>query len=297
MQEFLPEFWNFARQYWWLIFPIMGVAGGVAKSWERGARRRHERRMEALRIKGEIKAAQIAARGGRTLGGPAPTVVPTDAPVASSELLARLFAEHDEITARWLDYELDVAKLIAFPAMSDGRQPLTAAFLRAKKTADALRPSSSDAKVSEQQVAEYLDAVGAYAVAFEVAEKDARRLRDSTFTEDERKRLERARHMLAVAVDESATAAERQTAYRRVREELDGLLSLSDEAVENLEKRVALQLEPTTSAAAAPVTHEPPAKSTAPGSPAREPAAPETDPTPGTTREADPLRAQRPDSR
>ena len=280
MQEFFPEFLNFAKQYWWLIFPIMGVAGGIAKSWERGARRRHERRMEALRIKGEIKAAQIAARGGRTLGGPAPTVVPTDAPVASSELLGRLFAEHDEITARWLDYELDVAKLIAFPAMSDGRQPLTAAFLRAKKTADALRPSSADAKVTEQQVAEYLDAVGAYAVAFEVAEKDARRVRDSTFTEEERKRLERARHMLAVAVDESATAAERQTAYRRVREELDGLLSLSDEAVENLEKRVALQLEPSASAAPEPAAPTPGAA-----------AAPEK------TRDADPLRTQRPDAR
>ena len=169
--------------------------------------------------------------------------------MSSKELLERLFAEHDEITARWLDYELDVAKVIAFPAMSDGRQPLTAAFLRAKKIADALRPSSATAKVSEQQVTEYLDAVGNYAVAFEVAEKDARRLRDSRFTEEERKRLERAQHMLKVAVDESATPAERQTAYRRVREELDGLIDLSDAAVENLEKKVALQLGPAAASA------------------------------------------------
>ena len=46
--------------------------------------------------------------------------------------LDALFAAHDGVTTRWLDYELDVAKLIAYPAMSDGRQPLTAAFLRAK---------------------------------------------------------------------------------------------------------------------------------------------------------------------
>ena len=242
MQEFLNGFWTFAGQYWWLIFPLMGVAGGIAKSWDRASKQRHERRMETLRLKGQIKAAQVAAKGQI-----APRVSPREAAAqqanSSKELLERLLAEHDEITERWLDYELDVAKMIAYPAMSDGRQPLTAAFLRAKKTADALRPTSADAKVTEQQVSEYLDAVGNYAVAFEIAEKDARRLRDSTFTDDERKRLERAQHMLKVAVDQSATPAERQSAYRRVREELDGLIDLSDAAVEHLEKKVALQLE------------------------------------------------------
>ncbi|WP_433585496.1 hypothetical protein [Microbacterium hydrocarbonoxydans] len=236
---------NWLGHYWWIVFPVMGVAGGVAKRWEWAARRRHERRLETLRMKAEIKKAELEARGLPTRQGPA--VIDTTASVAPSELLTRLFAEHDQITARWLDYELDVAKLIAFPAMSDGRQPLVAAFLRAKKTADALRPASADAKVSEKQVAEYLDAVGAYAVAFEIAEKDARRLRDSTFTESERKRLDRAQQLLKVAVDESATQAERNVAYKRVRDELDGLILLSDEAVEVLEKQVAREL-PSASA-------------------------------------------------
>lgn len=237
MQEFL----TWAQHYWWLIFPIMGMAGGAAKAWERGAKRRHERRLEAMKLRAELKAAQLEARTGTRRGGP--SVVDTTAPpVAPNALLERLFAEHDEITARWLDYELDVAKLIAFPAMSDGRQPLVAAFLRAKRTADALRPASADVPVTEQQVSEYLDAVGAYAVAFEIAEKDARRLRDSTFTESERKRLDRAQQLLKVAVDESATQAERNVAYKRVRDELDGLILLSDEAVEVLEKQVAREL-------------------------------------------------------
>lgn len=290
----LQQVLQWLGHYWWIIFPVMGIAGGIARRWEIGARRRHERRMETLRLKGELKAAQFAARG-----GVAPQLSPRQAAAqqenSAKELLQRLFAEHDEITARWLDYELDVAKMIAFPAMSDGRQPLTAAFLRAKKTADALRPSSADAKVTEQQVSEYLDAVGAYAVAFEVAEKDARRLRDSTFTEDERKRLERAQHMLKVAVDQSATPAERQTAYRRVREELDGLIDLSDAAVENLEKKVALQLEQGHAAAPAastegtvtdPVAQEDPAPLPEP-LPVREP---RTDP----LRQAAPLPRQEP---
>lgn len=237
----MQEFWQWAGSFWWLIFPIMGMAGGAAKAWEQGAKRRHERRLETLRLKGELKAAEFAARG-QIAPSKKPREIDSDAQVSSNQLLDRLFAEHDEITARWLDYELDVAKLIAFPAMSDGRQPLTAAFLRAKKTADALRPPSADSKVSEQQVSEYLDAVGNYAVAFEIAEKDARRLRNSTFTDAERKKLDRAQKLLKVAVDESATQAERNVAYKRVREELEGLIVLSDDAVTVLEKQVAREI-------------------------------------------------------
>jgi len=255
---FWTGFWGNVGHLWWLIFPIMGVAGGVARRWQIASRERHERRLETLRLKSELKTAELQARA---LTSPVRTkrgaqASPAAASVPSDELLERLFKEHDEITARWLDYELDVAKLIAFPAMSDGRQPLTAAFLRAKKTADALRPASADAKVSEQRVTEYLDAVGNYAVAFEVAERDARRLRDSTFSEDERKRLDRAQHMLKVALDESATQAERQVAYKRVRDELEGLILLSDEAVQVLETKVAGELTPG-SAAAPPAAPEP----------------------------------------
>lgn len=257
MDVFLQGFWDFAGSYWWLIFPIMGVAGGIGKAWERASKQRHERRLETIRIKGEIKAAQIAARGQTQPAKTRPQQLPAEPQVTSNQLLERLFTEHDEITARWLDYELDVAKLIAFPAMSDGRQPLTAAFLRAKKLADTLRPASADTKVSEQQVAEYLDAVGNFAVAFEVAERDARRLRDSTFTAAERKKLDRAQQLLKVAVDDTATQAERNIAYKRVREELDGLILLSDAAVEVLEKQVAREImaapeapEPVTPASA-----------------------------------------------
>ncbi|WP_313358274.1 hypothetical protein [Microbacterium sp.] len=260
----MNDFLTWLGSYWWLAFPLMGIAGGVGKSWERASKRRHERRLETLRLKGEIKAAQLAARGGTP-----PTTrklvreAAAEERASTAQLLERLFAEHDEVTARWLDYELDVAKLIAFPAMSDGRQPLTAAFLRAKKIADALRPASADTKLTEAEIAEYVDAVGDYAVAFDIAERDARRLRDANFSEVERKRLD-----------------------KRVREELDGLILLSDEAVDVLEQKVAGQIgsAPASSSAspasaarasgtpapAAPASASPPPATAAP-EPAPEP--------------------------
>lgn len=236
----MHDFWNFAGSYWWLIFPLMGVAGGVAKSWERSAKQRHTRRLEVLHAKAELKAAAAEARN----SGRRKVVDAAAAPADESheQQLQKLFDAHDAVTKRWLDYELDVAKLIAFPAMSDGRQPLTAAFLRAKKVADRLRPASPKARLTKEQLDEYRNAVTDFEVAFDVAEREARRLKDSTFTESERKRLSTAKQLITVAVDQAATPAERQVAYKRVREELDGLISLSDDAVDLLEKKVALQL-------------------------------------------------------
>ena len=258
----MEPFWQFIGGFWWLIFPLMGVAGGVGRAWQKALERRHRRRIEILHAKSEYKAAQAAARA---TTGP---IGLRGKPDAESQVtrLQRLMDAHDEVTQRWLTYELDVAKLIAFPAMSDGRQPLTAAFLRAKKAADRLRPVSARVKIDAASLAEYREAVNDYEVAFDVAEKDARRLRDSTFTEAERRRLDTAKQLLSVAVDQAATPAERQLAYRRVRQELDGLISLSDEAVEVLESKVALEL--TTGGTAPTATANPVPAATTASSPA-----------------------------
>ena len=236
---------EFLSAYWWLAFPIIGALAGSGRAWQKSIERRHTRRLELLRVKGEIRAAQLAAKGGGVV--PAVTgAVPAAASVSNTgseaSRLVRLLAAHDDVNRRWLDYELDVARIIAFPTMSDGREPLTAAFLRAKKVADGLRPESARVRPDAETMNEYRDAVHDYEVAFEIAEQDARRRRDSGFEPAERKRLATAQQLLSVAVDEAATAAERQVAYRRVRQELDGLIALPDQAIEVLESKVSAEL-------------------------------------------------------
>lgn len=285
----MQAFWEFAGNFWWLVFPLMGVLGMVGNAWERGARMRHKRRLEVMHAKAELKAAQAAARGKAVPAASLPPITAPTATAASAQgasasretqvtQLERLFAEHDAVTTRWLEYELDVAKIIAFPAMSDGRQPLTAAFLRAKRIADGLRPASAKARLSKEQLAEYRNAVADFEVAFDVAERDARRLRDSTFTDDERKRLDTAKKLLTVAIDEAATPAERQLAYRRVREELDGLISISDEAIEVLENKVMLELGPVASSTTTVTDAAPPPRADAPPAPTPGAASPAPEP-------------------
>ncbi|MHA7238426.1 hypothetical protein [Arthrobacter sp. TMS1-12-1] len=217
---------SFAGSYWWLVFPLSGVFAIWGKSLSEASERRHQRKMELYRLK---HPAAVSAPA------PAPPEAQRSPTRTQREHVQRM---HAEVDRRWLAYELDAAKLIDYPMMTDVREPLTVAFLRAKREADALRPEDSTS-ITPEELAAYRSAVTSYDVAFQIAETEARRVRASGFSREERQRLETARRLVTVAVDDAATAAERQTAYRRARRELDGLIVLPAATVSSLEEKVA----------------------------------------------------------
>ena len=87
--------------------------------------------------------------------------------------LERLQAEHDAITARWIRYETDTAMQIAYPAMTDVKQPATAAYLRAARHAVDTRRAATGT-LSAAEFAAYRDAVADTERALEAAEHAAR---------------------------------------------------------------------------------------------------------------------------
>ena len=213
----MEPFFDFVGHFWWLIFPLSGLFGGWARSWSRASERRHRRRVELYKLRN--RAAEVEQ--------------------ASRSQVRQLMDSHDAVNRRWLDYELDVGKLIDFPVMTDVREPLTVAFLRAKRLADGLRPAAAGDLTTAARLAEYREAVTGYELAFDVAEREAKRIKDSNFTGPERERLATARKLLRIASDSGATPAERQTAYKRARRELDGLIVLPDAALAALEGKIA----------------------------------------------------------
>jgi hypothetical protein len=224
---------HFAAGFWWLIFPLGGAIVTGLKTIAVANERRAERRLERYRLKQQAKIA-VAEASGRTRN---------DEENARREL-AKLIAAHDRTDARWFDYEVDIAKLLDFPLMTDMRDPLTIAFHRAKRQADLLRPESPD-DLARDRIArlEYRDAVHEYISAFEIAEAEAIRRRRSDFSEGDQQRLARAQHLLHLAQDEAATHEERQNAYARARKELDGLIVLPAPARAGIERRIAGQIE------------------------------------------------------
>jgi len=224
---------HFAANFWWLVFPLGGAIGGGIRAIAAANERRADRRLERYRLKQQTKIA-VAEASGR---------VRTNKETYRREL-AKLIDAHDRADARWLDYEVDIAKLLDFPMMTDMRAPLTIAFHKAKRRADLLRPERPDDLTDDRAAQlEYRDAVHEYISAFEIAEAEAIRRRRSDFSADAQQRLARAQNLLHLAQDEAATREERQNAYARATKELDGLIVLPAPARAAIEQRIAGQIE------------------------------------------------------
>jgi len=214
-------FWDFVGSYWWLVFPLSGIVGG----WIRGAQvwdeRRRRDKIEMYKIKhAEERAVQEADE------------------VLTGEI-ERVVAAHDETERRWLDYELDAVKVLEYPVMTDMREQVTVDFHRARRDAESLRPADPEELRDRRRLDRYREAVREYQVRFDVAEREARRRRASDFSSAERQALDRAKKLLAIADDEGATHAERQSAYRRATKALEGIIVLPDAATDAIEQRIA----------------------------------------------------------
>src|SRR3981081_990993 len=107
----------------------MGGMGGGVRAVAVANERRAQRRLERYRIKQQTKVALAEASGRTRTSGDGYT-----------REMTKVLERHDRTDARWLDYEIDIAKLLDFPLMTDMRDPLTVAFHKAKRQADLLRP-------------------------------------------------------------------------------------------------------------------------------------------------------------
>jgi hypothetical protein len=204
-----------------VVVPVIGLVIGGMKAFS-AARTRQERAVD------ERDAA-------------APRTANTQA--AQWRAITRTIKEHDRTDTRWLDYELDVGKLLDFPLITDMRNPLTERFHRAKLRADLLRPAKAEDLLEDSEAAsQYLDAVENYVTSFDVAEAEAIRKRRNDFTKSEQQRLTRARSALRVAVDEGATQQERERAYAVASRELDGLIVLPERARSAIERGIRGEL-------------------------------------------------------
>ncbi|MGX9788879.1 hypothetical protein [Mycobacterium sp. MMS18-G62] len=189
--------------------------------------------MRALRRRQEVAQPEASMPGERVSNR-----------AAQWRVIARTVKEHDRTDTRWLDYELDIAKLLDYPLMTDMRNPLTERFHRAKLRADLLRPAKAEDLLDDGDAANrYLDAVESYVTAFDTAESEAIRRRRKDFSHDEQQRLTRAQSALRVAVDSAATQQERERAYSLARRELDGLVVLPERSRTAIERGIAGELD------------------------------------------------------
>lgn len=153
------------------------------------------------------------------------------------------FVRHDAVKAQWAEYELDPLKMLEFPLMSDMSIRETSKAQEALRTANALRPEKvSEVRNEKARDSDYAKAVVSAETTFSAAEHYAKKIKWNRFSRVDRKRLEKAQALIRLALNDGATEAERQTAYRQLVKEINGLIILPTITLKTIETKVNLML-------------------------------------------------------
>lgn len=145
--------------------------------------------------------------------------------------------KYRETLKDYLEYEFDPLKGLEYPAMTDPTNPLMQSFWQAMNQVEVLEVAPNHAENPLETP--YGKALEKAISAFRVARDDARRISKSMWSSEEKTRAKNASKMLALAMDENASPAERRTAHERAIKELEGIYALPQKA----EQRVIALIE------------------------------------------------------
>ena len=173
----------------------------------------------------------------------ASTARPTN-PSAMWRMITRTIDEHARTDTRWMEYELDVDKLLDFPLMTDMRDPLTTEFHKAKLRADLLRPGKAEDLFDDRESA------ARYLARGRGLHDRVRRRRDRGHPQAPQRLLprgaaaDRPRPQPAQrGLRHRRDANEREQAYALASKELDGLVVLPPATRAGIERGIAGQLD------------------------------------------------------
>ena len=144
-----------------------------------------------------------------------------------AEIVAKVEKDYDA-------YKNDVVKLIKYPTMVDLKDEITLNFTFALRKAKREISYGQDAEKMEESV-ETLER------AFLAAESDAQKIGPSNYSDQEVKKTETAKQMLAVALDEEASDNERRVSFKQAFKILEGIIAVPDSAIETMKIQVGLK--------------------------------------------------------
>ncbi|MFJ6616198.1 hypothetical protein ACIQOW_01275 [Kitasatospora sp. NPDC091335] len=146
--------------------------------------------------------------------------------------LRRVEDRHDAVLEQYGEFTGDILAVLERPLLADVAVRETADLVHALAgAADARSVAGSDG------AAAYGRAVTALEIAWQVADRHARRVGTAQMPERERAAVAQAQRLLRTVLGDGASDAERQTAYRRAVRLLDGIVVVPREATAAIEGR------------------------------------------------------------
>lgn len=159
----------------------------------------------------------------------------------AASLIKSASATLDAVVTASASYETDLAKQIDFPMMTDVTDSAVSAYLKDMRKALNLKSlATAGGRPSLESASLFADAVHALEISFNGAEAKAERVRWSSFSEDEKRRLKDAQTALAVIYDASTTPEQRNAQYRRITKLLEGLVNITAPALKELSALVPM---------------------------------------------------------
>lgn len=154
-----------------------------------------------------------------------------------------LIDHHAKIRSEWMSYETDILKIVDFPLLTDMSEPVTIKLHEALRKANIHEPKNIKTLSRVPfSGSEYDTAVQELDTAFRAAESKARLSSWNKFTMEEKKRLQRAKDLLAMAMNGASTPSERQSAYKQAMKTLQGLIEVPKATILALESNTQLAL-------------------------------------------------------
>lgn len=147
----------------------------------------------------------------------------------------------ETLKSEWSSYELDVLKVLEFPAVTNMNVPATFEFHKAMRKASHFLTEADS--ITADDVTEFREAVLDVEHRFEVMIAEAKRLKWNDYTEKERVSLQMAQSLLAIAINSASSPHERQIAYKRLMKEVEGIIVLPEKAVLELESKISLAID------------------------------------------------------
>ncbi|MBS1908105.1 MAG: hypothetical protein JST33_16420 [Actinobacteria bacterium] len=156
---------------------------------------------------------------------------------------------HNELLRKIVHSETDWDSLFFLPALTDPNVPQTYAMLRAMRAAGTQRDTAGELPANlpldvDLTTLPYPRAVEAFAVAWDAAERNARRLGQKGVPHAERKLIKEIRTLLDMAENAAASSTERSLAYRRAQKLIESLetVHVPEKAIAQLEERQQLMI-------------------------------------------------------
>jgi hypothetical protein len=134
------------------------------------------------------------------------------------------------VKERWVEYELDVFKMLDAPLLLDYSCAETRTLAEAmKRSEQALEESKiADESTAPRLRREFSETVSALEIAFKVAEDNALRQGISYLDAGEQVKVRRARDLLGVAQNAGASDSEREVSYKQAMKNLKGIIVITD---------------------------------------------------------------------